>query len=330
MCERDVGLFSLIQQVIANIPWAIQCQRTPIALFQAGTCYWTPTGYQNRDTVWEYYFDPIIPTHPVSSIPHHVRHTIAWKIPRADEVGYFADEHTFVTNHFGDHPDLVGKTLFIPYEYDDPDAALRQQASTIIRDYVRPRQYIVEKVTRFSERRFDSSYIIGVHARGTDALRSRSHPHRQGSLLLRTYASAIQRLLEQHPDAKVFVATDASASLAYLKRVFGRRVIAHESLRHKNGDAVGWGPTGAIMPAYIARDRQLAARNGEEALIEYLLLTRCNWLVHNGASLARTVLLAKPRLGHTNTHPRPHPGPGHKERSHRTGVGGSVGRLARI
>ena len=28
------------------------------------------------------------------------------------------------------------------------------------------------------------------------------------------------------------------------------------------------------MPAYIARDRNLAARNGEEAIIEYLLLSR--------------------------------------------------------
>ena len=121
---------------------------------------------------------------------------------------------------------------------------------------------------------------------------------------MRRYVSTIQRLLEDHPDAKVFVATDASASLADLERAFGRRVISYECLRHGSGEAVGWGPTGAIMPAYIAGDRELAARNGEDALIEYLLLTHCNWLVHNGASLARTVLLAAPDLGHTNTHRR--------------------------
>jgi len=59
------------------------------------------------------------------------------------------------------------------------------------------------------------------------------------------------------------------------------------------------------MPAYIAADRDTAARNGEDAVVEYLLLSRCDYLVHNGSSLARTVLLNSPALPHTNTHRRP-------------------------
>ena len=58
------------------------------------------------------------------------------------------------------------------------------------------------------------------------------------------------------------------------------------------------------MPAYITRDRDIAARNGEEAVIEYLLLTQCNILIHNGASLPRTVLLTNENLTHVNTHYR--------------------------
>ena len=73
MCERDVGLFLLIQQVIANIPWALQEHRVPIVYFQSRTCYWTPNGYEGRDTVWEYYFEPVIPTYPASSIPEQLR-----------------------------------------------------------------------------------------------------------------------------------------------------------------------------------------------------------------------------------------------------------------
>jgi len=58
ICERDAGLFSLIQQVIANIPWAILEGRIPVVHFQGKTCYWTPDGYHDKDTVWEYYFEP--------------------------------------------------------------------------------------------------------------------------------------------------------------------------------------------------------------------------------------------------------------------------------
>jgi hypothetical protein len=58
------------------------------------------------------------------------------------------------------------------------------------------------------------------------------------------------------------------------------------------------------MPAYISGDRDVAAKNGEDAVVEYLLLSRCDYLVHNGSSLARTVLLNAPELPHTNTHRR--------------------------
>jgi hypothetical protein len=44
-----------------------------------------------------------------------------------------------------------------------------------------------------------------------------------------------------------------------------------------------------------------AASNGEETVIEYLLLARRNYLVHNSSSLARTVLLKRPEMLHANT-----------------------------
>jgi hypothetical protein len=89
----------------------------------------------------------------------------------------------------------------------------------------------------------------------------------------------------------------------YIKGVFGNRVIGYESIRHVDGEPAGQGPTGGLMPGYISHDPDLAARNGEEAVVEYLLLSRCKYLVHNGSTLARMVLLKDPRMPHTNTHP---------------------------
>jgi hypothetical protein len=305
MCERDVGLFSLVQQVIANIPWALQEGRVPIAYFQKRTCYWTPRGYADRDTVWEYYFEPIVPTFPVSGISAGTRSTIAARHPSAFEVGYYADDRTFVSAHFGDHPDLRGKALSIPYLLDDPDDTLRQATSVIIRDYVRPRAYVQEKAGRFSRDHFNERYVIGVHIRGTDAVSSEeARPHRQGSLRLWKYAECIERLLQREPQALIFVATDAQCSLDFIKTAFGDRVIHYDSVRHQDGPAAGKGPTGWIMPAYIARDRDRAARNGADAVVEYLLLAQCQCLLHNGSSLARTVLLTAPEMPHVNTHDR--------------------------
>ena len=306
ICERDVGLFSLIQQVIANVPWAIKENRIPVVFFGERTCYWTPNGYRGRRTVWEYYFKPLVSGYSASKIPGSVRMVIHADRPRPDEVGYFVDGIFFVSSHFGDHPRLAGATLPIPYQWDDPNDALRREAKIVVDDFVRPRDYIVRKVDEFFTRHLAGRYLIGVHARGTDAT-SKQEPRsfRKGSLVLPRYVLEIERLLEREPGAKIFVASDDQASVDYLADAFGSRVITYDSIRHQGGEPAGRGPSGWIMPAYIAGDRDAAAKNGEDAVIEYILLSRCDYLVHNGSSLARTVLLNSPTLPHTNTHRRP-------------------------
>ena len=312
--ERDVGLFSLIQQVIANIPWAIVENRVPVVHFGNDTCYWTPNGHRGRRTVWEYYFEPLVPGYPASSIPEPVRARIAVDRPSPHEVGYLVERDAFVSNHYGDHPQLRGAALPIPYQWVDPDDTLRREAKLVVDSFIRPRAYLLQKVHTFFARHMAGHHLIGVHARGTDATSKQEvRPFRQGSLVLPRYVDEIERLLAVQPRAKIFVATDDQSSLDHLVRVFGPRVIAYESVRHHGGAAAGQGPTGWIMPAYIAQDRDVAAKNGEDAVIEYLLLSRCHHLVHNGSSLARTVLLNAPRLPHTNTHPRSAPEPGKRE-----------------
>lgn len=304
--ERDVGLFSLIQQVIAQIPWALSEGRVPVVHFVNGTCYWTPNGYRGRNTVWEYYFEPVDPRFPAASIPDHLRALVTHKPPSPYEVGYRAGEHDFVSSHFGDHPQLKDAALAIPYKWDDPDDSLRAQAKKVLDAFVRPRPYVVRKVDAFFAEHLAGHYVIGVHARGTDATSVQEvRDFRQGSLVLSRYLAEIERLLAVRPEGKILVASDEESSLECLSAAFAGRVVAYDSVRHRDGDGAGAGPTGWIMPAYIAGDRDVAAKNGEDAVIEYLLLSRCDYLVHNGSSLARTVLLNAPQLPHVNTHRRP-------------------------
>jgi hypothetical protein len=305
ICERDVGLFSLLHQVIANVPWALGGGCVPIVYFGQHTCYWVPGGYSGADSVWEYYFEPLVKDFPVAAIPGHVRRLIDTNPPVIGDVGYAADEDTFVCAQYGDHPLIANRALPIPYLHRDPDPLLRRAASEIIRDFIRPRDYLAEKVEAFFDRHMRGHALIGVHVRGTDAISSEEQrEYRHGSLALPRYVDAVRELLEERGPAKIFVATDDQSSLEFVEETFGDRVISYDSVRHTSGEAAGKGPLGCIMPAYIASDRARAARNGEEAVIEYLLLSRCGCLVHNGSSLARTVLLKEPGLLHINTHKR--------------------------
>lgn len=300
--ERDVGLFSLIQQVITNVPWALDAGRVPIADFRRRTCYWTPQGHQSRHSVWEYYFEPVIPGFPVRTIPNILTEKIEKNFPDQNELGHFVDDRAFVSNHYGDHPALRGRAPVIPYMTGNPRRELRQETSEIIRHFVRPRAYIERKVDVFFDEHMQGNEVIGVHVRGTDAVSPQeTRQYRQGSLDLGRYVLATERLLTDHPNAKILVATDAEAYLDHLIGLFGEKVIAYGAVRHEDGEPAGRGPTGCIMPAYVAADPDRAAQNGEDAVVEYLLLARCSHLVHNGASLATTVLLRNALLQHTNT-----------------------------
>ena len=303
--ERDVGLFSLIQQVMANIPWALHEGRLPVVDFQHRTAYWAPGGYQGRQSVWEYYFEPVVADLPSSAVPESVTEAIERAYPNQDDLGFFVADGAFVSNNFGDHPKLRDIAPSVPYTTGNPDGPLREWTSAILTRFARPRSYIVDKVDAFFDAQLAGSEVIGVHARGTDAVSAReTRAYRKGSLSLERFEDAIDALLRPSSDAKIFVATDAQASLDRLQTRFGARVIAYDAVRHLRGEAAGSGPTGCIMPAYITADRATAAQNGEDAIVEYLLLGRCDHLVHNGASLATTVLLRDPSMPHTNTHQR--------------------------
>lgn len=303
--ERDVGLFSLIQQVIANVPWALHERRVPVVDFRDRTAYWTPRGHQGCDSVWEYYFEPVVGDLPSSAVPETVTEKIEAEYPDQNELGFFAADDAFVSAHFGDHPRLRGIAPAVPYTTGNPDRALREWTSEIIKNFVRPRAYICAKVDAFFDAQMRGGEVIGAHVRGTDAVSAReTRAYRQDSLDLRRFEHELGRLLQDRPWARVFVATDAQASLDRLVETFGARILAYDAVRHLEGEAVGNGPTGCIMPAYVTADRRMAAQNGEDAVVEYLLLARCCHLVHNGASLATTVLLHAPAMPHTNTNAR--------------------------
>lgn len=299
LCERDAGLFSLIQQVVSNLPRAFNLGRVPVVCFGSQCCYWVAGGHRGAHSVWEYYFEPVIPGVGCGVVPTEVRAFAKRSFPDGGTVGRSWDETFYVSNNFGDHPQLRTKVLVIPFKWTEPDDWIREVASKLMTRFVRPRSYLMDRAEAFAREHFTRNTVIGVHVRGTDALHT---DMRRTSLDLNRFETAIGDALVRFPQARIFVCTDDERSLRCLRETFGDRLLAMPTLRHTAGDVVSSGPTGAIMPAYIARDPHLAVQNGEDALVEWLLLLRCRMLIHNGSSLARTVVLRDPAMEHVNTH----------------------------
>ena len=298
VCDWDVGLFNLVMGAVAHIHWALKEGRIPIVYYSNKNCYWTPNGYRGRSTVWEYYFEPVISEYPASRIPPSVLKWIADNSLERGHLGHFVDNFAFISNNGAWHITVDGEGLR-GHPNKAPSRKIRKAASAIIRGYVRPRAYIVEEADHFFHIHLAGRYVIGVHIRGTDANVDPTRPVRQTRVDYDKFIMVLRRLLRKNPDALIFVASDEQASVDRIRNAFNE-VIAYDSIRHQNGDVAGRGPAGGIMPGYLTQDRDRAAKNGEEAVIEYMLLSRCDYLVHNNSSIPRMVLLTAPDMPDTN------------------------------
>ena len=149
VCDRDVGLFNLILGVIPHTYWALTEGRIPIIYYGEKNCYWTPNGYRGRDTVWEYYFEPVIPEYPVSKIPPHVLKSIADNPPQRRVRAILSTNllSSPITQH-GTSKSMA-RGCAAPRTHKAPSRKIRELASTIVRDYIRPRDYIIEKANSF-------------------------------------------------------------------------------------------------------------------------------------------------------------------------------------
>ena len=297
--DWDVGLFNLILGALAHVYWALSEGRIPIIYFGENNCYFTPNGYRGCNTVWEYYFEPVIPEFPASRVPAYVLEWTAENSLGRSNRGQFVDEFAFVSRNGAWHVTVDGEGLRGFRGHQPSSRHIREITASVIRDYIRPRDYIIDKANRFFEEQLEGRYVIGVHIRGTDAIGDSGRQAIQTSINYDKFLAVLRRLRKVNPDALIFIASDEQAAVDLIRNAFSG-VIAYESIRHQRGEVAGQGPVGGLMPAYLTNDPDRAAQNGEEAVIEYLLLCRCNYLVHNHSGIPRTVLSTVPDMPDTN------------------------------
>jgi hypothetical protein len=304
VCDRDVGLFNLVLGVIPHTYWAHREGRIPIVYYGPKTAYWTPKGYRGADTVWEYYFEPVLPEYPASRIPPRIVEWLDRNPLDRTSHGRFIDGSTFVSNHGAWHIGIDGEAapggegLRGPGR-GKPTRRVRLLASAIVRDFIRPRAYIRTRADEFHRAHLAGRYVVGVHIRGTDALVDPTRYVQMTRVDFARYVAVIRNLIRRRRDAVVLVASDSQDSVERIRAEF-RNAIAFDSIRHVGGELAGQGPAGGILPAYLTQDRDRAAQNGEEAVIEYLLLRRSNVLVHNHSSIPQMVVLSEPDLPDIN------------------------------
>ena len=137
--------------------------------------------------------------------------------------------------------------------------------------------------------------VLGVHLRGTDKGKYLSTAGSGRAIGPSEYEPYVRAFLDSHgPNATVFVATDSPSFLAEVVAKWPTGRVRHRSdvLRHEANVAFAGGAA--------VRGANANYRKGEEVLLDSLLLSRCDFLLHAASGVAELAMYWNRRL-HTHS-----------------------------
>ena len=271
---RPFGFFTNLFHILQYLKEADLENRIPII-------YWVDGCYKKRkeeayegDNVWEYFFDPVSEYRLEDVFPE-------FKVLPYSNLEV-KGSNVKVVRKFRDKP--------VSYEPDNcwnwgypPDECVnnmtqesREYIGGLISKYIRINKKVSDKIDDFVDKHMDGCHVLGVHRRGQMDQRGA-----QGNKPSVRYLKRVESYLQEKPDAKVFVATENWTSLNEFKNAFGDKVIYRDTFKSKDESLVFNVPLRTVQK-YLAKSKPHpgGARSGEEALIDCVLLSKCDYMLH--------------------------------------------------
>ena len=151
----------------------------------------------------------------------------------------------------------------------------RERRYQLLEKHVKVQPHIQKKIAQFIQDHFQGRQVIGVHYRGTD--KKKEVPR----VSFEAVDAAIEALALS--EAYLFIATDEAAFLEHMHERYPGKVIATPAIRSADGRPVH----------FESLDKY---RIGEEAVIDCLLLSHCDFLIRTHSDLSRYATYFNPTL----------------------------------
>jgi hypothetical protein len=155
----------------------------------------------------------------------------------------------------------------------------RQRIAELTKKYIHPKLEILKTVDEFVANNFKKKFVIGIHYRGTDKYREAPLiPYEKVAEIVKNYGT------DNHiEDYLIFVATDEQNFLNHMQKAFPGKVICLQCFRSSDGS-----PIHLVKPSPYSQ--------GKEALIDCLLLSKCNVLLRTSSNLGAWSAFFNPEL----------------------------------
>jgi hypothetical protein len=163
----------------------------------------------------------------------------------------------------------------------------RERGFKLIQKYIHLKPHIQKRAQKFSKKHFKDNYMLGVHHRGTDK------KYEAGIVRYATTLKAIRQVMREkkaqlRQPIKIYVATDEEDFITYLKGFYPRIIYSNFVRSHRHGP-----PLHGESLSFYANNYQ----KGREVLLDFLLLSKCHYLIYPDYSCVDRVLIKfNPRM----------------------------------
>lgn len=150
----------------------------------------------------------------------------------------------------------------------------------LIQKYIRLKPHILQKAESFFDSNFNNYHVIGVHYRGTDKDSEAPRVSYEATgVVIQEYIQSLK-----NENWKIFIATDEIDFLNYLTMLFPEKVCFNaQAFRSKSK-----------LPIHSSYPNPY--QGGEEAIIDCLLLSKCNILIRTSSNLSAVSSYFNPEL----------------------------------
>ncbi len=156
----------------------------------------------------------------------------------------------------------------------------KMRAHELIKRYIRIKKPIQKIIDTFYAEHMKDYYMIGIHYRGTDKIEEAPRV---------TYEQVLNVLQKEIDNQaikpyKIFIATDEQAFLGFMQDIYGSLICSIDALRSTDDNPVHMNET---LNSY---------KKGQDALIDCILLSKCNLLIRTASYLSETSQMFNPHM----------------------------------
>lgn len=271
----NTHFFSCILSALNQIIYCTNQGYLPVIDFNANNCsqFHDP---EQGDDIWSYFFEPVA---------GYTAEDIRIKIEDPEECLQAKDVITLSNTQIEEickfNIDSISHYPMGYWQGNPPESLYEWYKNMRIRGHVITSRYIAVKpgiqseVSAFEEKHMTGKRVLGVHVRNSDAAEA---PPVSLDLLIQEIDSKLE-----HPTFdKIFLATDKLHYLAVLNQRYEDKLITRKYPYFGDDDS-----SSNLQNSSVTE-------RGKQALIDALLLARCNWLVHGPSRLTEFVHYLKP------------------------------------